>query len=144
MTHSFPTRRSFGVVASRPSDSPIAPAPFVPVPPSCRCTLASLCERIAMTSADLLASDFATLPDLIRAHAQERPDAVAAADPFRRLTWSDLDRMIDRIAARLQRDGFAKGDRTAFAGLNSAHQREIGKASGRERRGQCVEHPGGT
>src|SRR3546814_2290591 len=26
-------------------------------------------------------------------------------------TWSELDRMIDRIAARLQRDGFAKGDR---------------------------------
>jgi acyl-CoA synthetase (AMP-forming)/AMP-acid ligase II len=76
-----------------------------------------------MTSADLLASDFATLPDLIRAHAQERPDAVAAADPFRRLTWSELDRMIDRIAARLQRDGFAKGDRTAIAGLNSVEQR---------------------
>src|SRR3546814_17793912 len=30
--------------------------------------------------------------------------------------------MIDRIAARLQRDGFAKGDRTAIAGLNSVEQ----------------------
>src|SRR3546814_1631836 len=61
-----------------------------------------------MTSADLLASDFATLPDLVRAHAGERPDAVAAADPVRRLSWSELDRMVDRIAARLQQDGFAK------------------------------------
>jgi acyl-CoA synthetase (AMP-forming)/AMP-acid ligase II len=75
-----------------------------------------------MTSADLLASDFATLPDLVRAHASERPDAVAAADPFRRLSWSELDQMIDRIAARLQQDRFAKGDRTAIAGLNSVEQ----------------------
>src|SRR3546814_16226159 len=75
-----------------------------------------------MTSADLLASDFATLPDLVRAHAGERPDAVAAADPVRRLSWSELDRMVDRIAARLQQDGFAKGDRTAIVGLNSVEQ----------------------
>src|SRR3546814_4902677 len=77
-----------------------------------------------MTSADLLASDFATLPDLVRAHAGERPDAVAAADPVRRLSWSELDRMVDRIAARLQQDGFAKGDRTAIVGLNSVEQVE--------------------
>src|SRR3546814_18281875 len=75
-----------------------------------------------MTSADLLASDFATLPDLVRAHAGERPDAVAAADPVRRLSWSELDRMVDRIAARLQQDGFAKGDRTAILGLNRVEQ----------------------
>ena len=75
-----------------------------------------------MTSADLLASDFATLPALVRAHAAERPDAVAAADPARRLTWAELDGQVDRIAARLQQDGFAKGDRTAVAGLNSVEQ----------------------
>lgn len=75
-----------------------------------------------MTSIELLDSAFATLPDLVRAHAAERPDAVAAADPARRLSWSELDQMADRIAARLQQDGLAKGDRTAIAGLNSVEQ----------------------
>jgi len=78
-----------------------------------------------MTASDLLAGDFATLPDLIRVHASERPDAIAAADPARRLSWSELDAMMDRIAARLQQDGFAKGDRTAIAGLNSVEQMAI-------------------
>ncbi|HMO76533.1 MAG TPA: class I adenylate-forming enzyme family protein [Sphingopyxis sp.] len=78
-----------------------------------------------MTATDLLAGDFATLPDLVRAHAAERPDAIAAADPARRLSWSELDAMMDRIAARLQADGFAKGDRTAIAGLNSVEQMAV-------------------
>jgi len=78
-----------------------------------------------MTSTDLLAGDFATLPDLVRAHAAERPDAIAAADPIRRLSWSELDTMTDRIAARLQTDGFSKGDRTAIAGLNSVEQMAV-------------------
>lgn len=75
-----------------------------------------------MTSSDLLAGDFATLSDLVRAHAGERPDAVAAADPVRRLSWAELDAMVDRIAARLQAEGLGKGDRTAIAGLNSVEQ----------------------
>jgi long-chain acyl-CoA synthetase len=80
---------------------------------------------MAMTSIEMLDGDFATLPDLVRAHAAERPDAVAAADPERRLTWSELDQLTDRIAARLQQDGFAKGDRTAIAGLNSVEQMAV-------------------
>lgn len=79
----------------------------------------------AMTSLEMLDSGFATLPALVRAHAAERPDAVAAADAERRLTWSDLDRLTDRIAARLQRDGLVKGDRTAIAGLNSVEQMAV-------------------
>ena len=75
-----------------------------------------------MTSDLLLETDFATLPDLVRAYAAERPDDIAAADPMRRLSWSKLDAMMDRIAARLQADGFVKGDRTAIAGLNSVEQ----------------------
>lgn len=71
-----------------------------------------------MTSIEMLDGDFATLPDLVRAHAAERPDAVAAADALRRLSWSELDQLTDRIAARLQQDGLEKGDRTAIAGLN--------------------------
>src|SRR3546814_1777613 len=78
-----------------------------------------------MTSIEMLDGDFATLPDLVRAHAAERPDAVAAADPSRRLSWSELDQLTDRIAARLQQDGFAKGERTAIAGLNSVEQMAV-------------------
>lgn len=78
-----------------------------------------------MTSSDLLAGDFASLPDLVRAHAAERPDTIAAADPELRLTWTELDALMDRIAARLQQDGFAKGDRTAIAGLNSVQQMAV-------------------
>ena len=78
-----------------------------------------------MTSIELLDSAFATLPDLVRAHAAERPDAVAAADSARRLSWSELDQMADRIAARLQQDGLTKGDRTAIAGLNSVEQMAV-------------------
>ena len=75
-----------------------------------------------MTSTEMLESAFATLPDLVRAHAAERPEDIAAADPARRLSWSELDATIDRIAVRLQADGLVKGDRTAIAGLNSVEQ----------------------
>jgi long-chain acyl-CoA synthetase len=78
-----------------------------------------------MTSAQMLESDFATLPDLIRAHARERPSDIAAADAARRLSWSELDALVDRIAARLQQEGFAKGGRTAIAGLNSVEQMAV-------------------
>ncbi|MGH6634497.1 MAG: AMP-binding protein, partial [Sphingopyxis sp.] len=78
-----------------------------------------------MTSIEMLDSDFATLTDLVRAHAAERPDAVAAADALRRLSWSELDQLTDRIAARLQQDGFTKGERTAIAGLNSVEQMAV-------------------
>lgn len=78
-----------------------------------------------MTSIEMLESNFATLPDLIRAHARERPTDIAAADADRRLSWSELDIFMDRIAARLQQDGFQKGDRTAIAGLNSVEQMAV-------------------
>jgi long-chain acyl-CoA synthetase len=78
-----------------------------------------------MTVSQLLDSSFATLPDLVRAHASERPDDIAAADPARRLSWAELDALVDRIAARLQADGFQKGDRTAIAGLNSVEQMAV-------------------
>jgi long-chain acyl-CoA synthetase len=75
-----------------------------------------------LDAAALLASDFATLPDLVRAHALMRPDATALADPDRRLSWRALDDLIDRIAAALQRDGLTRGDRVAIAGANDVRQ----------------------
>jgi len=78
-----------------------------------------------MTSEKMLEGDFATLPDLVRAYAAERPDDIAAADPARRLSWSELDAVMDRVAARLQADGFAKGEKAAIAGLNSVEQMAV-------------------
>jgi acyl-CoA synthetase (AMP-forming)/AMP-acid ligase II len=58
-----------------------------------------------MSTEELLALEFATLPELIREHAAERPDAVALVQDDRQLTRSELDALIDRVAAALQRDG---------------------------------------
>jgi acyl-CoA synthetase (AMP-forming)/AMP-acid ligase II len=70
----------------------------------------------------LLQSDFATLPDLVRAHAASRPQAIAVADPEVRFSWAELDALCDRIAARLQREGVGPGGSVAIAGYNSAMQ----------------------
>ena len=59
-----------------------------------------------MNRADaLLAGDFATLSDLVAAHAAERPDHPAVIDAETTLTYAQLDRRADRVAAALQRDG---------------------------------------
>ena len=74
------------------------------------------------TSTDLLASDFATLPDLVRAYGVERPGAIAVADLESRISWGAFDALVDRIASRLQADGIGPGAATALAGLNSVAQ----------------------
>jgi len=51
------------------------------------------------------APPFRTLPDLIREHAQERPKQVAMIHGERRVTWEQVDAMMDRVVASLQRDG---------------------------------------
>ena len=66
------------------------------------------------TAAAMLASDFATLPDLIAAHARERPERIALADDGGTLDYAGLDRLMDRIAAGLQRDGVAQGAAVAI------------------------------
>jgi acyl-CoA synthetase (AMP-forming)/AMP-acid ligase II len=73
-----------------------------------------------MSTAALLDRDFATLSDLVRGWGAERGSAPAVADPLRSLTWAELDALADRIAARLQADGVARGDAVAIGGLNSA------------------------
>ena len=62
----------------------------------------------------MLASDFATLPDLIRAHATECGDKVALADASGELDYASLDALMDRVAAALQRDGVRHGDAVAI------------------------------
>ena len=87
-------------------------------------------------TAMLLASDFATLPDLVRGHARARADAIAVADAAGRLGWGALDALADRIAARLQGDGVQVGARVAIAGLNSVEQ--VAVIIGSLRAGACA------
>ena len=66
------------------------------------------------TAADMLASDFATLPDLIAVHARERGERIALADDVGTLDYAALDRAMDRVAAALQRDGMRPGQAVAI------------------------------
>ena len=68
------------------------------------------------TAAGLLKQDFATLGDLIHAHAVERPTAVALVNGARSLDYAQLDQLMDRAAASLQREGLNAGDIIAVSG----------------------------
>ena len=57
------------------------------------------------TVAQLLAAPFATVSALISAHAREQPQQLALIDGGRTLTYAQLDALINRAAAALQRDG---------------------------------------
>jgi acyl-CoA synthetase (AMP-forming)/AMP-acid ligase II len=74
-----------------------------------------------MTLEALLSAEFCNLPEIVRHHAANRPDAIAVADPDFRLTWAEFNRLGDRIASRLQREGIGPGGAVALAGFNSAH-----------------------
>lgn len=54
---------------------------------------------------ELLARDFGTIPDLIRAHASFRPHHPAFIQDGVTLDYQALDRRMDQVAAALQRDG---------------------------------------
>ena len=71
------------------------------------------------TAADLLATDFATLPALIAAHARERGDATAVADDTGSITYAELDAAIDRVAVALQRDSVAPRQAVAIVAYPS-------------------------
>ena len=53
---------------------------------------------------------YRTLAELIRTHAGERPAQLALAQGDARLTYAELDALMDRVAASLQRDGCKPGD----------------------------------
>ena len=72
-----------------------------------------------MDSADMLASDFATLPDLIRAHAREQGGKAALIAKGGAIDYQRLDRLMDRIAAALQRYGVRQGQAVAIVAASS-------------------------
>ena len=71
------------------------------------------------TAPDLLAGDFATLPDLIRAHAATQPGKIAVADDAGSIAYGAFDARIDRIAATLQQHGVAHGQAVAIVAAAS-------------------------
>ncbi|RZL53858.1 MAG: 4-coumarate--CoA ligase [Variovorax sp.] len=68
---------------------------------------------------------FRTLPDLIRDHARLRPEASALCDADGSLDYAALDGLMDRVAASLQRDGFAPGDVIALCAASSVRYAAI-------------------
>ncbi|WP_431470487.1 class I adenylate-forming enzyme family protein [Sphingosinithalassobacter sp. LHW66-3] len=77
------------------------------------------------TAEALLSSGFATLSELIRAHAAERPEKTALAMDERTLGYAALDARMDRVAAALQRDGVAQGTAVALLAAPSIAYAEV-------------------
>jgi long-chain acyl-CoA synthetase len=62
------------------------------------------------------------LADLVRRQAQTRPEGVALIQPRpvrRTMTWAELDRRVDAVAAGLSAHGLLPGHRIAICGPNS-------------------------
>ena len=74
-----------------------------------------------MTEADPLYNDW------IRQQLRVQPDSLAVFDlsAGRSFTWTQFNRRVDTLAARLLADGIQPGDRIAYLGLNSSDVVEI-------------------
>jgi len=71
------------------------------------------------TLAQMIAADFGTVPDILRLNAAAHPDKVALIQDDRSMTWGELDVMMDRVAAGLQRDGVQKGQALSVCATTS-------------------------
>ncbi|MCW4461286.1 acyl--CoA ligase [Sphingomonas sp. BT-65] len=71
------------------------------------------------TAAEILLHPFATLPELIAAHARERGAKTAIVYGDAHLTYAQLDARMDAIAAAIQHDGGGKGQAIAIIGAAS-------------------------
>ena len=71
------------------------------------------------TAGVLLGEEFGTISDLIRAHASKRPAAVALVKGDDRISYTQLDQLMDRVATALQNDGLRTGDIVAICARTS-------------------------
>ncbi len=62
----------------------------------------------------LMQREFGVIAELIHEHATQAPGRLALVDASRQLDYGALDRLMDRIAAALQRDGLRAGDAIAI------------------------------
>jgi long-chain acyl-CoA synthetase len=77
-------------------------------------------RRVNPLSAEALLTDgFATLADLIRTHAAERPDHPALIEGDATLSYAALAALMERIDAALKRDGVTSGDAVAICARTS-------------------------
>ncbi|MGZ5113303.1 MAG: class I adenylate-forming enzyme family protein [Usitatibacter sp.] len=72
-----------------------------------------------MSAESYLARPFGTIAELVGWHASQRPRHVALVHGDRRITYGELDALMDRFAASLQRDGLAPGEAVALCGANT-------------------------
>ncbi len=72
-----------------------------------------------MSVESLLAETFGTLPALVRAHASGRPTRKALVLGDHTVSYAELDRLADRVAAALERDEVRLGDAVAIAAATS-------------------------
>jgi long-chain acyl-CoA synthetase len=64
-------------------------------------------------------SPFTPIADLVREHARAQPDRLALSDGTQTLSYADLDRLMNRVAAALQRDGVQPGETIAVCAAAS-------------------------
>ena len=62
---------------------------------------------------------FRAIPDLIRENASARPGQLALRQGAHRMAWGELDALVDRVAATLQRHGVRPRESIALCGLNA-------------------------
>ena len=62
---------------------------------------------------------FQAITDLVRLHAAARPTQTALIQGDRQVDWRQLDAMVDRVAASLQRDGVKPNQAIAICAANS-------------------------
>ena len=72
-----------------------------------------------MTVEEMMAQEFGTLADLIGLQARDLGSKPALVDARRTLTYAELDVLMDRIAAGLQRDGVGKAEVAAICATSS-------------------------
>jgi long-chain acyl-CoA synthetase len=65
--------------------------------------------------------EFGTIAQLVREHATQAPRRIALTDGKRSLNYGELDALMDRVAASMQRDGLRAGDAIAVCAASSAN-----------------------
>ncbi len=73
-----------------------------------------------MSVEELLTQEFGTLEQVVRAQAKELGAKPALVDANRTISYAELDELMDRIAAALQREGVGKADVAAVCATTSA------------------------
>ena len=72
-----------------------------------------------MATSAILEQEFIALTQLLRLHAQARPEATAVLTENESLTYRELDLLVDRVAASFQRDGLLPGENIAICASSS-------------------------